>query len=665
MRLIKVLEQQVQESDSELFGMRDNMERNLRYYSLKSMGNERKGTSRYISPDVHDYVESKKALFSQVFLSNRDVVKFASGGSTNPDEAVAKTSYVNKTLKAAGRDLLFHDLWHDAFLSPRCALLVEWVERDEDETVMVEQPMPIQALQAAAGQDPTIVDIDTSQLAMDPTGQLFSGELTVTRKSGEFRLTVMAPERYYRDPLAVDIEDAMWVTYADDISRASLILDGYDQEQVMSLRGADDEHNQEVQFSRDVHASRSTNTHKNRADEHEVLHVHKTWTWLNLANYDEIEVDVPDEIKLWEIHWCGGEILNWADGRQAIREVSCVPVLEWSELRLSHTYSSMSGSDVVAHSQKVNTSLKRLVIDNQQRINNTRYTAVPDFIHNPRDLIDNTTGGVIFMDRLDAIGQLEQPQLSPLTFSVLEMMSRDTEARSGLSSLTKGMNTDVLRNQNAADMVERLTNSASLRPAADARSFANTFLIPLFKLIVKLAKRHDKSTDQTESGGRMVQIAPQTWQGNDDELEVTVALTPDEAEQTGRNLITLHQLISLDPETSKLYGPEQRHAMLDDIYDAFGISDTSRYMKRPDDPSVVQENQQLQQAMQMIQMLQGQVQELQQGVIREKLDQEWAKINSSEIDKIEDNLHQTRELEVEVFQGDRKLDIEEMKARKA
>ena len=75
--LIKTLTSQVTESDSSMFGQKDQMERNLQYYTLEPLGNEQKGRSHYVSPDVHDYVESKKALFSQTFLANRQVVKFS------------------------------------------------------------------------------------------------------------------------------------------------------------------------------------------------------------------------------------------------------------------------------------------------------------------------------------------------------------------------------------------------------------------------------------------------------------------------------------------------------------------------------------------------------------------------------------------------------------
>jgi hypothetical protein len=341
-----------------------------------------------------------------------------------------------------------------------------------------------------------------------------------------------------------------------------------------------------------------------------------------------------------------------------------MPVFTYSELRISHSPNGMCGADIMAHNQKINSGLKRAVIDNQNIVNNSRFEAVFDNLLNPRDLVENKTGGVIFTEQMGSVAPLPSPDLSPLTFNVLQMMKEDGEARSGLSSLTKGMNTAVLENQNAKDMVERLTNAAGARPSADARSFAQSFLIPLFRYLVKYAAQWDYSQDQTEASGQMIPIIPQSWQGYEDECEVTVALTPDESESQAQMLLTMHQVISQDPVASQLYGVKERHAMFDDIFDAMGVSDTQRYMMRPDSPEFQAQNQQVMELQQMVQMLQEQLNGVQTWAMTQQVEQGWAQINNTMMDKMEDNVRQDSELAMESRQGDRKLDIEEMKAKK-
>ena len=57
--LVKLLESQVQEAHTASFDVSTQRSRNHRMYSMEPLGNELKGRSKYISPDVQDAVESK------------------------------------------------------------------------------------------------------------------------------------------------------------------------------------------------------------------------------------------------------------------------------------------------------------------------------------------------------------------------------------------------------------------------------------------------------------------------------------------------------------------------------------------------------------------------------------------------------------------------------
>jgi hypothetical protein len=668
MELIKLLQQQVEESDSSLFGVKDQMERNLQYYALEPLGNEQKGRSHYVSPDVHDYVESKKALFSQTFLANRQTVKFKSA-SSNGVEAKAKTAYVNKVLARNNKEQMLHDLWHDAFLMKRCVLMAEWRDDTEEEVIEIPQPMTQEMLMAQFANDPTIVDVDTSQAAiqMMPTVSsngipqevpALSGPITIIRAAGDFEFTVCKPERYYRDPMAASIEEAMWATYMDQLSRGTLVGLGYSADVVYDIKGERKYGTDNVEFSRTSHDGSYVSKYKTaRADDQELVDYYKTYTYLDMSEVGAEFGEFPAEVRLYEIHWADTTILEWADGTPAIKEIEKLPFFEWSELRISHSANGMCGADVVAHSQKVNSVLKRAIIDNQNIRNNSRFEAVYDNLLNPRDLIDNTTGGVIFSEAMGSVMPLATPELSPLTFNVLEMMKVDSESRSGLSSLTKGMNTAVLNNNNAGDMVDRLTNAAGSRPGADARSFAQTFLAPLFKYLVDCATKYDPSQDVTEVSGQMIPVQPSTWTMGIDDCEVAVALTPEEAEAHGQKLMTMHQILSMDPVAGGLYGVAQRHALLDEVFDALGVSDTASFMMRPDSEEFQMQQQQQQQMQQQMQQMEQQIQQFQMQLQEQQVAQGWAAINNSMMDKMEDNQRADTELAVETRQGDRELDI--------
>ena len=105
--LVKTLEHQLNESDSGMFEVGEQRERNHRYYSLQPIGNEIRGRSHYISPDVLDSAESKKALFAETFFGARQTVRFVSSGQQPEHEADAKTAYANLMLEKNQYQCLF------------------------------------------------------------------------------------------------------------------------------------------------------------------------------------------------------------------------------------------------------------------------------------------------------------------------------------------------------------------------------------------------------------------------------------------------------------------------------------------------------------------------------------------------------------------------------
>lgn len=680
--LLTALEQQRQESDTSLFETRKQMRRNMEYYAVQRIGNEREGRSHYVSPDVHDVVESYKGLFRETFLSNRDVVKFVSDGTTSTEEALAKTKYANSVVSGAGRAEMFSDLWHDALVQKRGSLLVEWVSDEQEVTIPLEGAPPEMVSQQLA-QMQHVVSIDESEVraevqqTIDPmTGminqsQTLFGQITVTIDPGKWQLTVMKPENYLRDPKAATLKDAMWAIHMDEVPRGTLIRLGYERSQIDDLTIDRAYRQSEVDQSRKSFDQTShTQQMQSRIDDQENVTVYKTWTWLNLngMGYDEYD----DDVRLYEIHWVKDEILRWkgstdddgsaVEGSLAIREVDEIPIFEWSDIRIPHAESSMCVSDLAAHQQRARTMLQRAVIDNQNIRNNTRFEAVADMLHNPRDLLDNSIGGVIFTDQIGSVVPLATPELSPLTFQVLQMMDQDGEKRSGMSSLAKGMNTDALRYQNGADMVERLTNAAKTRPMGAARDFAETFLVPLCKYICRYAMGVDSSQQVMESGGRQIVIAPSQWQSDSTDMQVVAALTPQESQDQAQKLMVMHQAIQMDPVLSQLYGIKERHALMDDVFENIGVQDTTRYLMRPESPEFQQMQMQKQQMEQQMQQMQQQMLAMQVQMQQQQMDLAWATENNRQIDRMEDNAREDFKAEVDARQGDRDLDIKEMKA---
>ena len=84
MKLTTLLQQQITESDTTVLDVGQQRERNHRYWALQPLGNEVEGRSHYIDPSVFESVQDMKAVYSETFLSSRQVVRFS---GTNADES--------------------------------------------------------------------------------------------------------------------------------------------------------------------------------------------------------------------------------------------------------------------------------------------------------------------------------------------------------------------------------------------------------------------------------------------------------------------------------------------------------------------------------------------------------------------------------------------------
>lgn len=589
--LTKELQAQAQAGDSSQYETGDQRRRNHNDYLLKQFNTVKAGESRYVSPDVFDVVEAKKSYFSEVFCTTRDVVTFAPVKGEQTLQAQARTAYVNLQLEKNAFSDILRDGWHDAFVAKRMVVLSEWREQEEATEIRVDRASA-QDIDGLLPQD--TIRVDSAKLQQGPDGA-YSGSVTAIQDDSMVAITLVQPERYYRDPSRDYVRDCAYAGFWWEPTRAELIAAGFNDELVMSLRagsmignGSDED---------DARRTSSRNIRQRSAQNRmtDTLTVHRTWSVLRLSDYPDILDAAGDgaagwptgAFELYEIWWSGSDILEKADGSLCVYLAEEMPFNEWTEFKIPHTDEGLCAADVTSPTQRVNSILKRLIVNNQVRRNTSRFEAVHGAVKNPRELLDNNIGGIIWSKRIGSVQPLQSPELSPMTFSVLEMLDRDKESRSGVSRLAKGMNSDAIRYQNAADMIERLTNASNKRDMRACRDFARTFLIPLAKRIYRLGVQNDSRTHNVEIDGAYVSVTPDKWLDRDYPMRIAAALTPEESERMAQTLLSLHGILKDDPQFGVLYGLEQRHALLNDALAALGVTSSARYMLRPNDQKVV------------------------------------------------------------------------------
>ena len=614
-KIVKALEANLVESDLiQGTEVSDQRGRNHELYSLDSLGNEKANRSQHISADVLDAVEAQKAYYLETFLSGRNVVKFMPENAEDTTSHLA-TAYVEHMFKHRNEGAkLLRDALHDAFVAKRCAVYLYWQDDKTDVTKTFDNlgAPQLQALQGQIAQKGG--QVNAQQSGAGPDGlPVFSGEATVQKDTSKVCVELLQPESYFRDPHCSDLKYASYAGWHEDVPRYELVERGFDESEVMELRLDYRFRRGEEDHSRKSHdSSYGRNKLNSRTTEAEAVSLYTIFAYMDLDNYGSGRTDRSiSGTRLYKFVFASGELLTQENGAK-YAEVDEYPIVEWTQYPISHAEFGLCEADIQADIQWTKSNLLRMIIDNQAMTNTSRWKARHGFIKNPRELLENNIGSVVWMKDTNAdLQPLPTTPISPIAFHVLEGLDREKEQRSGLSSLAKGLNADAVKNQNADDMIQRLTNASNRRVMRGVRDFAETFLKPMFVMMYNMGVENDSGEIMTEIAGEFQTLTPSQWP-NRTLCGVEVALTPEQAQGKAAFLMQMHQMLSSDPSLQVLYGLEQKHSLLDDVAELIGVSDTSRYMRQPDSQEVqqagqianqkAQENDQMQQQLMAAQM---------------------------------------------------------------
>ena len=638
---------------------------NHEYYSISRFGDEKDGRSKHVSADVLDQVESAKAYYMEAFTTARRPIKF------NPQGAGDKT-YRESTEYALslffedndGFEFL-RDSLHDAFVAKRCAAHCEWFKDSVIEEVDFNGPL--QQLEMALA-NPAVLGT-VGKIKPGPNGTVQT-KVKVERDTSYPKLTLIKPEFYFRDPNATYVRDAVFAGWYEEYTRGELMGMGFDSDEVMRLKIDYKLRRDEEDASRKSHdSSWSRQRRFKRSPEQELVSLYYTYVWMDLdyrGNGGEDPQADPDRTKLYKFYWAHGMVLTNPDTGCLYEEVADgkMPFEEWVQYKVSHAENGLCDADLVKSVQWDKSHLRRLIIDNAAMNNTSRWKARHSFIKNPRELLDNNIGSILWVKDMAALEPLPTTPLSPQTFDLQEVLDQEKENRTGLSRLAKGMSGDAISHQNADNMIQRLTNASNRRVLRGVSDYANTFLRNIFLRLYDLGVKNDKRQVTITMGGMPQQITPAQFPKRS-RMHVSPALTPDEGREAGMWLMQMHQMMSADESLAQLYTDQHKYKMMEEIFDNFGYSDVTQFLASPQDPQVIQAKQFQQQMAQMAQQMQALTAQLMERETAVKELQAQNKVFETRFraaDIASDNLREDDRLAIERarFEHDKVIDFKEL-----
>lgn len=532
----------------------------LDYYNGRKPQQQHKGSSSYVSTDVYDSVEAMKAQLLETFASGYDIMRFNPVGPEDVEPSRIATDYTRYVIfqQNNGYDI-FSQIIHDGLIARVGVAKVYW---DAYEKTIEEEfdGLTEEEAQGLVARD----DVAEMKAELSPTG--YKGKLQKVVKDAQVRIDVIPPEEFLIETDAVSLSASRFAAHRVLKTRSELINMGFDPKIVKKLPTSTRtmvDFNAET-YNRFYPVSTGMGTTGMQDAAGKVL---------CYECYCYLDMDKTGVTKLYKVFKAAEEILD-------IQEVDRSPFYPFVPLPVPHSFWGNNFAARVVPIQNARTVLMRSILDHSAVTNAPRYQVLKGGLVNPRELLDNRLGGLVNVTRPDAVTPLPQAPLNQFVFPTIEMLDKDREETTGISSLSQGLNKDAISSQNSQGLVDQLVSLSQTRQKIIARNFANNFLVPLFFEVYRLVIENEDRQKIVQLAGNWVEIDPKTWIERKD-ATVGFYLGYGEQEREANKYIEMGTLFNQDPVLRECFGLEQRYNAAKDYLKARGIMNVDDYLIPP------------------------------------------------------------------------------------
>jgi hypothetical protein len=531
---------QIEAQENIAYGVNDSALSNdraeaIEYYLGEPFGNEQEGRSQVVSYDVQDTIESALPQLLKVFVAGDQVVKFEPKGPEDQDAADQETDYVNHVVMENNEGFKIFYVWFkDALLSKNGYVKVYAEDEEEEEEYkyegltdaqlqMLASDEKTEVLEHEAYPDPS-VDMNalmdqTLAMGQDPATiiqpMLHDVKLKVTEKNTEIHIENVAPENMMIsvEVSGPNLQDAKFVQHREVMQLAD-IAETFDKplEYIKSIMSDLRDTFEEESNARDIY-----DEEYDRAIESQEALVKDTYIKLDGERYRVVVL-----------------------GNTVLYKEKCeyVPFACITPMIMPHRHIGRSYADLTMDIQLIKSTLIRGQLDNMYLANNGRY-AISDRV-NLDDMLTSRPGGIVRVDGDPGSGimPLSHPPLPASSFGMVEYMDSMKEKRTGITAYNQGLDANSLNK--TATGVQQIMTAAQQRVELVARTFAETGVKELFKLVHYLVRTTLTKPDIIRLRNKWVEIDPREWKARKD-LSISVGLGAGNKDQQLAHLATILQ----------------------------------------------------------------------------------------------------------------------------
>lgn len=545
-------------------------ERVINYREGKLPKRQSLGNSSYVSSDVHDGLETAKAQLLETFCGNSELAVFDPTSETDIVQSRVETRYVNYVIHELNPGFtIFSEVIDDGLSSRIGVAKAQWEEKyDYNEETFEDLPL-IDAEALASREDVVEFEAeapdDDDQYGQEP---VYSGKLKRRIDKCGVRISVLPPENFFVEPRLAKREDGIRGN-KELKTKSELMKDlGYPKSKVNKVRF------DVTQYSDDAEKLarfQDTDTGTGYARSGLQTATEKTWLY---ETYAPLDLKGDGEACLYRVVHTDTVLFE-------VDEVDEDPYVTYVPLPRPHNMYGENYAAGLIPTQNSRTALTRAILDHTALTVAPKWQVLNGALMNPKELLESRMGGIVNVKRQDGIAPLQYSNLNPFVFETLQMLQANKEERTGISSLSQGLNKDAISKQNSQGMVQDLVSLSQVRQKIMARNFAEQFLVPLYLKVHRLAIANEKTERLLEISGEFAQVDPRQFRARRT-VRLSLHLGYGEAEREGQKYLQAHTMLAQNPAMAGNFTPDQHYALATKILKKFGMYDFPEFLLPPD-----------------------------------------------------------------------------------
>lgn len=561
----------------------------LSAYRREKYGDEDPNWSQVITSDIRDTVAWFLPVLLEVFFGPDFPAKFSARNEQDIDQAQLETDYTLNVINQQNNGFLMMYIWlKDALIQKNGYVHAYWDERVDEEVEEYDGISDLEYIQLTLDPDieiteHTIIDGNGNEIGEDEVqeGMLtqgFTHNVKVVRTEDNSKICIdnIPPEGIFLDTThtSVDLSTVSCVGYETEVSRSDLIVDGYDEDMVNSLSCATDLNDTEEKNERDEF------NFEKQAKIDQARKIDPSRDKIRIIQaYIRADADGDGRAELLFVKLAGnqGEEVLEKKPVSSVRIYACTPEVE------PHQHFGTSVAELVEDLQRIRTVITRQLLNNLYLANHPQTEYVKGQV-DYNDLISRAPGSTIGVKAIGMLNVHTTPFTAQNSLPIFDELTRRTEARTGISETTQGLNAEAL--SKATNIVgTKILNAAQARLQLVARLILETGFKGMFRGVHEIACQFDRERLVEFGSGKYQKVNPRLWRKR---TALNVEMGPGFADKASKLLLmqTIQQIqekiIAAQQGDGPLLNQKQIYNSLTDMCRVAGIMNPNRYFSDPE-----------------------------------------------------------------------------------